>query len=294
MSDHNVGFTLRSSKTVPLTKEVLDQFRALPASPVERGLDKRHVTILKEKIEAGKGIPFTWATAILEGQEIRCNGQHSSEALSQFNGSLPEGLMIHRDIYDVETEYALVNLFRQFDDRITGRTPLDVAGAYAKLEPDLAGLDMKVVKLAAEAIIFYDTAIVGGAKVIGDDCYEVLHEKATHDFIAWLDGSIFSSKTKELAYKPVIAAMWATWQANSGETKVFWDHVARGGVAGDDTHPASQLDTALTEMKEKTIDRPKPAALYFGCISAWNFYRAGNKPRAIKFDSKKGHVDPVE
>jgi hypothetical protein len=290
----NIGFRLKSSTTIPLTQEELDRFRALPASPTERALSQKRLTMLKEKIEAGKAIPFGWASAELDGQEIRCNGQHSSEVLSQMNGTLPDNLIIHRDVYSVDTTDGLINLFRQFDDRVSGRTPLDVAGAYAKMEPGLAGVSMPIAKMAAESIVFYDTAIVGGSKVIGDDCYQVLHEQATHDFINWLDGSVFSTKTRELAYKPIIAAMWATWQANVAETKVFWDLVARGGVVGDDSHAASMLDAALEAMKDKKVERPQPKALYYGCIFAWNAYRAGNKPKSIKFDARKGHVEPVE
>jgi hypothetical protein len=295
MSDISTAslFRLKTSTSMPLTRQVLDDFRQLPPSPTERDLNEKRVERLSEKITTGRAIPFQWASAVLNGKEIRVNGQHSSEALVRMNGEMPADLQVHRDVYEVDTNEGLVHLFRQFDERMSGRTPLDVSGAYLKLEPALANVDPNVAKLAAEGIAWYDSVVVGGRKVVNDDRYAIYSDAAVHEFMIWAD-VLFSSKTRELTILPVVGAMWATWQVNIPETKTFWDLVARGGVIGDDAHPTTQLDDALRAMREKTRERAKPAQIYGGSIAAWNAYRSNNKVKTLKFDVSKGFPEPIE
>src|SRR6185503_4370700 len=107
-------FSLETSTTTPLTPQVLTDFRQLPPSLTERALQEKRVKRLQDKIEGGRAIPFFWASAKLDGKEYRVNGQHSSEALSRMNGTLPAGLIVHRDIYTVKGQDGLILLFRQF------------------------------------------------------------------------------------------------------------------------------------------------------------------------------------
>ena len=79
--------------------------------------------MLREKAAAGQLITFNWATAKLGDKEYRMNGQHSSAVLCELNGSVPDGLKVHLDSYEVDNKEGLAVLFRQFDNRKSGRTP---------------------------------------------------------------------------------------------------------------------------------------------------------------------------
>ena len=127
-------FRLEKSETKALTPDLAKRFRDLVPSPTERAFDEARAKMLREKAAAGQLIAFNWATAKLGDNEYRMNGQHSSLVLCELNGQFPENLKVHLDSYVVDDKEGLALLFRQFDNRKSGRTPTDVAGAYQGVE----------------------------------------------------------------------------------------------------------------------------------------------------------------
>src|SRR5215470_6184214 len=123
-------FRLVNSETKPLTPELAERFKAMLPSPTERAFDPARAKMLREKAAAGQLITFNWATAKYGDKEYRVNGQHSSAVLTELNGQFPQGLKAHVDTYQVDDPDGLALLFRQFDNRKSGRTPTDVSGAY--------------------------------------------------------------------------------------------------------------------------------------------------------------------
>ena len=143
-------FKLEKSETKPLTQDLAERFRNLMPSPTERGFDEARAKMLREKAAAGQLIAFNWATAKFGDKEYRMNGQHSSAVLCELNGSFPDGLKVHLDSYVVDDKEGLALLFRQFDNRKSGRTPTDVAGAYQGLYEALKDVPRGAAKLAVE------------------------------------------------------------------------------------------------------------------------------------------------
>jgi hypothetical protein len=80
------------------------------------------------------------------------NGNHSSTALLGLNGSFPDKLVAHIDEYEVSRLDGLALLFRQFDDRKSGRSSKDVCGAYQGLYEPLREVPRDTAKLGAEGI----------------------------------------------------------------------------------------------------------------------------------------------
>ena len=282
-------FQLLKSEVIPLTKELAEEFRNMPASPTERELEKARVKHLKEKIRAGQAVTFHWATAQLNGSELRMNGNHSSNALCELNGSFPDGLMVHRESYMVPDEASLAYLFRQFDDRKSGRSPADVSGAYQGLHEPLREVNRHTAKHGVEGVVWYQRFIEKLPVPNGDDIYSLFADTGLYSFLRWL-GETLNSKTPELLRSPVIAAMYATFNASESGARAFWGSVARGGIEFDDTAPATALDAWLRQMKENKDPRRKVAGAeyYQGCIFAWTAFREEQPIKAIKFDTKKG------
>ena len=160
------------------------------------------------------------------------------------NGNMPQGLVAHIDEYEVENEAELVHLFRQFDARKSGRSPLDVANAYASVVPGLAGIPVDILKLGAEGVNWGYGAVDRLPAKKADDRYAELMADQNTDFFVGL-GSIFSIKTPELRSHPVIAAMYKTHLVDPERSAKFWSSVARGGDEFNETDPARQLDTWL-------------------------------------------------
>src|SRR5262249_45939277 len=140
-------FRLVNSETKTLTPELAERFKAMLPSPTERAFDPARAKMLREKFAAGQGIPCTWATAKFGDKEYRVNGQHSSSVLTESNGQFPQGLKVHLDTFEVDSLDELAGLFRQFDNRKSGRTPTDVSGAYQGLYPELRDVPRAAAKL---------------------------------------------------------------------------------------------------------------------------------------------------
>jgi hypothetical protein len=280
-------FRLLNSETRKLTRALAEEFHAMEPSPTERELDRKRVEHLRGKADKGHLVTFQWSVAKLGNRRVRMNGQHSSTMLTELNGAFPEDLTVHLDEYEVDSEFALASLFRQFDDRKSSRNARDVAGAYQMLFEPLRDVPRPSAKLAAEGITWYRRFVEGVQAASGDDQYELFNQTGTHAFIRWI-GEVLSIKTPELKKAPLIAAMYAGFIASDGDARKFWNDVARGGVEYEDDAPATVLDSWLKALKEEK-NGLKPGQYYQGAIFAWNAFREG-KPitKSIKYDVSKG------
>lgn len=284
-------FCITESKVVPLTRELALEFRDLEASPTERELDPSRVNHLRQKAEAGLFVPPHWATAQLGNRRLRMNGRHSSTMLTSLDGAFPEGLSAHIDEFRVSDENGLALLFRQFDDRKSGRTPTDVSGAYQGLYEPLRGVNRKVAKLGIEGVAWWRRTIEGAPTPAGDDVYTLFGELGLHGFIGWIS-TIFDIKTPEMEHAAVVAAMYATFIASDHGAREFWSAVANGGVQFDDDAPVTVLDDWLKKLKDpserQAIADIKPAQRYQGCIYAWNAFRQNHSLKEIRYNTSKG------
>lgn len=276
-----------NSEVLPLTPALAQEFNNLTPSPTERELDASRLLHLRKKADDGLLVTFQWAKAQLEGQWLRMNGQHSSTMLCELDGGFPEGLFVHIDSYEVETKDDLAVLFRQFDDRKSSRTAKNVAGAYRGLEDDLREIDGDIAKLGIDAVAWYRRDIL---KIPGtprqDEQYTLFHEVELHDYLKWLN-ELFSAKTPELRRKPVMAAMYATFDSNADGARAFWLEVARGGKEFEDNAASTVLDDWLKIKMEDRPVRLSAQDFYRGCIYAWNAHREDKLLREIKHDVRK-------
>jgi hypothetical protein len=281
------NFRLISSETKELTPALAIEFRDLEPSPTEREFDPKRVEYLRGKAEDGNLITFQWAKAKLGNRHLRMNGQHSSRMLCELDGAFPKGLKVHLDEYEVETEEALAGLFRQFDDRKSGRSAADVSGAYQMLHEPLRSVPRGSAKLAIEGFDWWRRHIEGLPPMAGDNRYAFFNDTSIHSYIRWV-GEVLSIKTPELKKTPIVAAMYASFDAAEAEAKTFWNDVARGGVEYEDDAPATVLDTWLKGLKEDK-NGLRPGEYYQGAVFAWNAHREG-KPitKSIKYDVAKG------
>jgi len=289
------SFVLLKSEAKPLTRAIAEQFRDMEASPTERELSPARLRHLQEKAEAGHLVTFHWATAKLGAKMLRVNGQHSSAMLCNLAEPFPEGLQLHFDEYEVDSPEGLAVLFRQFDDRKSGRSAADVSGAYQMLFPELHEVARGVAKLGVEGVAWYRRNVEGTPVPSGDDQYSILQELGLHPFLRWLN-EVFSIKTPEMKRAQVVSAMYTTFNANAREAHRFWEQVARGGLDYEENAPATVLDAWLKAASEdkKTREELKPAQFYQGCIYAWNAFREGKTIKDVRADTRKSLYKPIE
>jgi hypothetical protein len=289
-------FKLLSSETKDLTPTLAQAFRNMEASPTERPLNKARVAHLSKKGEDGKLVTFHWAVAKYNGGTIRMNGQHSSTALCELaDGKFPAGLKVHLDTYEVASKEDLADLFMQFDDRKSGRSTGDVAGAFQGLYSELADVDRGSAKLAIDGVVWWKHTINGEPIPSGDARYQLFRDERLHGFVRWV-GELFDIKTPELKRAQVVSGMYASFNANETEARVFWGQVARGGVEYEDNAPSTMLDNWLkgaAEREKREALKLKPANFYQGCVYAWNAFREGKNLKDIRFDTRKGFFPVV-
>src|SRR3972149_1451907 len=279
-------FALVRSETLSLTLDVAIKHRDMESSPTERELEEARVRFLREKIENGLFVCPSWSVAQYEKRTIRMNGRHSSTALCQTNGEFPEGLFVHMDTYRVDTPHGLAGLFRQFDARQSGRSSLDVCGAYQGLYAPLRDVDRKYCLLAVKGISWFKRQIKQEACVKGDDVGELLANTVYYDFIVWI-GELFNSKCKELQTDPIVAAMYGTFEANESQSRRFWAAVAKGGI--DEGSPAQVLSQQLTDNRdERNPNKKYTVAQQYGiAIRGWNACREGKTVASLAPQKKK-------
>jgi len=278
-------FQLVHSQVVPLTTEIAREFRDMTPSPTERELNATRLKHLRRKADEGLLVSFHWAKAKMNGHWLRVNGQHSATMLCEMNGDFPSHLQVHIDEYTVEGNDGLTQLFQQFDDRKSGRSASDVAGAFQNTEDDLKHITRSVAKLGVEAVTWYRRYIEGVQTPLGDEQYRLFHETDLHKYLLWLH-ELFSVKTPELRRVPVVAAIHATYERNNAEARLFWQQVARGGKEFDDNAASTVLDDWLKTQYAEGADL-KPGDYYRGCIYAWNAYREDKPLKDIRHDARK-------
>lgn len=285
-----MSIKLLSSKTEKVTKELVERFAKMPGSIVERPLDDSRVDYLGLRVAEGNAIPFIWAYVTFNGKDFRMNGQHSSTLLSRLNGDMPKGLIAHVDQYGAETEADMVNIFRQYDVRKSGRSTLDVTNAYASVVPELVDIDRDLLKKAAEAIAWVNTQVDKLTSVQGDDRYAALMEPQNLPFLVWLGGVLHQdAKAPEMLNPAVLGAMYKTYALDPAVAQVFWSDVAKGGDEEDDSQPAKVLDTWLYNVRKGLIlqDNGKgisTAQIYQACVYAWNAHVDG---KSAAIDKKR-------
>src|SRR5215475_9494241 len=199
-------FRLRKSTALPLTATLAAEFRDLMPSPTERDLNPHRLRHLEEKATRGLLVTFHWAKALFNNTWVRVNGQHSSKMLCGLDGAFPANLWVHLDEYEVDTAEGLANLFRQFDDRKSGRSSADVAGAYQNLFPALHDVEKKNGKDGIDGVTWYKREVVGSPVGSSDDRYWQFNLVDLQHFLVWLD-TVLHMKTPELRHQPVIAAI---------------------------------------------------------------------------------------
>jgi hypothetical protein len=289
------AFTLLKSETLAMTSKLAIEIASMPGSDTERVLDEKRIDYLRGQVVAGLATPFNWVIAERpDGTRVRMNGNHSSNMLSKLDGDMPAGLTAVISVYKVEDRDGEVALFRQFDSRRSSRTIADIAGAFQGVIPELRSVPRVAAKKAIEGIAWHIKNIVGAPVAKGDDVYTLFHDPIYVEYIVWV-GHMLSDKTRELQKAPVLAAIYATYDRDPEEAKMWWHQVARGGEEFADKAPSTVLDKWLQEERA-----PKPrrkamlsdANFYQGCVFAWNAHRDGKEIiERINYDTKKGFFE---
>lgn len=288
-----MGFQLLKSETRKVrgkdAKEAAAKFAGMPKSPTERELRPERVRRLVHILEHRLHLPFQWATVEFDGQTYRMNGQHSSNAVNECE-RLPEEIVLHLDQYKADDKEGMVELFRQFDQRWSQRSSLDVCGAYKGLVTELGHCDTKVCKVAAEAISWHLKVYDAATGPSGDDVFDLLHNPAYHEFVLWCDRVLSKLTPHITSHKETVAAMYATFQVSQSGAQKFWFDVAGGPDRyTNDAEPGAVLSAELLRSLDDAEFRKTlaPADYFRKAIKAWNAFCKGESIRSLNVSRMK-------
>lgn len=277
-------------RTQPLTMELAVEFSTMPEIKGERGLKKKRLEFLKDRIRDGLFHSPTWAVAFVRGKRFRINGKHSSTALSQSKDCFPQGLHVAIEEFQCESESDLAELFEQFDNSESVRDTVEVLNAHARVEPLLSDVAISSIRRAVDGVAM-EYHMRGGLRLTKGERAAIVH---THqDFIIWFQR--FASDSV-MSLSTVAGAVYATWAKDAVAALEFWSLV-KSEEHPDVTHPTRQLSRWLREVRASKVHnasatrRYTNSGFYERCIHAWNCYRRGGRMKQLRaYSDKKGQI----
>lgn len=287
------SLTLSKAKAL----EAARKHASLPDTPTERSKDKARVKKLVGIIRNGLALPFNWATIDYNGVVHRGNGMHSAAAIMEVGSDLPDGLIFHIDHYKVPDRKGMVELFRQFDQRWSSRSVLDIAGAFAGLVPELVHMKgTPACKIIAEGISWFGNTVEGsggtGKYPAGDHVFDILHSDDHIPFIVWAFKTINGRKV--LTRRELVAAMYGTYNVSQSGSDKFWSEVGFGLNFFKEGAPGGiligELEKAHDDPDFRAKEFPQSAFYYRKAIKAWNAFCAGERISTLRV-AKKGWPD---
>lgn len=283
-------FTETRAYTVPLTKEIVDEFVKIPEWAGERNFRPRLLHHLRLEYEQGRFHSPEWATALCQEKKYRINGQHTSSLLKEVevadSGAVDKlGISIHFTEFACPTVNDLFLLFTTFDSRPSVRSGPDYAGTIMSAHSFLGNvLPQDGYRLATGMATYFAKGKGLRSKKPIDRCHHINDDPR---FI--LDAHLY---VKPPFYSPGFgAALYATWRAvgNTEEWKKFWEDVLNETDPEADA-PSRTLARRLRAQKQK--EQLDARGVYVIGVNAWNAHRA-NKTRKLTYGPKSVIPTPL-
>lgn len=263
----------------------------------ERKLSLSRCERIKNKILSGEMLPFTWVIAYIEAMKRRQreDGQHSMYTFVHLMTAEDWELVrfpvvvIYQE-YVCETEVDSSALFEQFNASWSARSRVDMIGVHLAANPELkAVITAEQADKAVQGLQWYLENVEDYPRGSVHAQFELLHRNGAFlKFYRFLGEDLkLDKKTRALAHKAVIAAMFHTLQQGTVEDERFWRKVS--------ARPESILDEAsheykLAEFLQKSIiqrgdwtarqlkqfytnKNPNPVEIYATCLRVFGAWK---------------------
>lgn len=274
--------------------------------PGQRNPKKETLKILREKIESNRFRKATIAVAILKHEGDRVvllNGQHNCMVIRDTGHQCWATI----EIYEVDTEEQVQQLYRQFDNT-RGRTTSDHNKAWAVG----MGIDYpsRFLNLAISSAV-YAKMRESSPHIPRDDRGPFLEPFLLQsDFIysVLTDGEPTAAKYSHIMRSPVVAIVLMTLKKYPGPAAKFWGGVISGSNLESDD-PAFVLrewlkehsildiesDNESPQKNSKKAGFCRPKEFYVRTVLHWNRFASGQPcPRAIRYVPDAKSVPEIE
>lgn len=252
-----MSFRLMKAEVLYLnTKEevlaLVGKLFAYGRSESERNLKPSRLEHIKNKILSNEMRPFSWVVAYIEalGLYVNVDGQHSKDVFRNHMSDedweqVTYPVVIQYQEWACDTRLDIAALFEQFDTSWSARSRVDMIGAHLAAHPELMEVISKeAADKAVQGLQWYLENVEDYPRVSVHGQFELLHrngEFATFYRFLGREGLRLDNKTRELAHKAVIAAMYHTTRRGNDSDVRFWRVVS--------ARPEAILDEASHEYK---------------------------------------------
>lgn len=267
------------SETVPLTPELARELKEMTSYRGERRLQKHRMAAIQGWIDRGEFKDCVWSWAWLNGVRYRTNGQHTSAVLMDNLANFPKGVKVHIEECFVDEEAELGQLFQRYDNASSSRSAQDIVGAAAAHMEGFASIARSNLMRIANGIVWHMNR---GAVVlsVGDRTRGLFEDP---DFVVAVQEFVKKPICRRV---PVIAAMHASWEKDSGGFLSFWNAVITESDP-DPGAPTRALSRFLRELANTKESRSADSMIYAKCIHAWNAFRRHTTTNLNFFKYKK-------
>jgi hypothetical protein len=286
------GLEIKNRKTIELTHQEAIRVLELPQFAGDRPLGDKHVIFLTRQMESGM---FRWEQVQIiicrfDGKEYRMNGQHTCWArlnMPEHNYSAPVSLLK----YEAATDHDMRQLYATID-RNKARTSGNVVISYLAGRQEFIHFNKRILKALAESLAFWKWETESQRLLHTPDDRAFLMLTDHYQLSMKVGNFINASKTvdiKHLSRRPVISAMYATFDKAPEIALAFWRGVASGEMLAKDDARMSLRNKLLTstiaaggKSVSSDITTTSSEEMFRWCIVAWNHYRQGKPLKAYK------------
>ena len=263
-------------KTVTATPELVKGFINMKPCPQDRPLKTNRLEFLRERIKIGQFDIPTWASILVDGEEYRVNGKHTSIVLGEL-GDRSSDYKVTLKQYVGENMQDVADAYLLYDSPSSSRSTTELNQAVVACNGRLQQVSPWVYNLASPGL----SMMKGGAryrhKLAPADRAKLLSEN--EDFVLWLERLLIKQgkdqrQSTHIARVPVVSVIASTWMRWPVETEAFWSSV-RDGSNLNPNSPERVLETLLMRTIG-TRNKYHERDVVHWCVTAWNCWVQGN------------------
>lgn len=286
------GLELKQRKALDLTYAEAVKILEYPQFEGDRPLNDKHVIFLTRQMKAGM---FRWEQVQIivcryDGKDYRMNGQHTCWArLNMPEKNYPAPAQLLR--YEAASEHDMRQLYASID-RNKARSSGNVVVSYLAGRQEFIQFNKRILRALAEALAFWKWDLESQRLLHTPDDRAYLMLTDHYQLTTKVGNFINSSKSadiKHLHRRPVIAAMYATFDKAPEIAAQFWKAVALGEMLAKDD-PRMQLRNKLLSSTiaaggravTSDVTTTSSEEMFRWCILAWNAHRQGKPLKLFK------------
>ena len=255
----------------------------------ERPIREQRIAWLRSQVAQGIVLPWLWSFCVVDGQEYRINGQHSSRMLAELAPeAFPAGTVAFIAKWKCDSMDEAARIYAGYDSRGSARSCPQIYSVMMHADPAFADVNEKTFAASVVGIAYAEHGEDAATSVpLAERCEGALRQP---EFVHFLQRLLDSNPEAAGLVRrgPPVAAMYLGWNKAHQKCEEFWTMVCNG-TAPEPNHPSRKLQFYLRGVsvckgagskQGKRMD--SPVEMIAKCVQAWNAFRRGESLSLLK------------